>query len=158
MFLYIVRHGIAFDRSEWHGSDDTRPLTDEGQEKTRAVFEGLHQRKMLDAEALWSSPLVRAKQTAEIMGSVLHLPVTTMDELVQAALEELQARMKKMDAEPKRLVLVGHEPGCGCLIADLAGEPDKDYSLKKAGLAFLQGDFKPGGMKVLWRLAPKDVL
>jgi phosphohistidine phosphatase len=67
MNLLIVRHGIAVDRGDpaypW---DDDRPLTAEGIHKFRIAARGL---KALGVhpERIVSSPLVRARQTAEIL-------------------------------------------------------------------------------------------
>ena len=37
MHVYLMRHGIAYEQSEWSGGDDSRPLTDEGLQRTRDV-------------------------------------------------------------------------------------------------------------------------
>jgi phosphohistidine phosphatase SixA len=42
MYLYQMGHGIAYERDEWSGDDDSRPLTEEGIERTRAVAKALH--------------------------------------------------------------------------------------------------------------------
>jgi len=158
MFLYIVRHGIAFEHDEWDGPDALRPLTDEGIEEARAVFERLRKQKKLQAEVIWSSPLKRALQTAELAGAALKLPVETVAEVEFMSLKELKEQLDKMDKLPDRLMLVGHEPGCGELIGDLLGDSHEDYALKKCGVALLKGSFERSGMKLEWKLKPKDIL
>jgi phosphohistidine phosphatase SixA len=59
---------------------------------------------------------------------------------------------------PENLMLVGHEPDCGMIIGELIGDPAGDYALKRAGIALLEGKLKLGGMKLEWKLQPKDVL
>jgi hypothetical protein len=59
---------------------------------------------------------------------------------------------------PERLMLVGHEPDCGALIAALVGDPNGDYTLKNAGVAALKCEFEAGGMVLRWTVAPKDIL
>lgn len=72
MRLYIVRHGIAVDRADPAATtDEERWLTDEGKAKTRLVALGL-QALGVEIDAIFSSPLVRARQTAEVLAKVLH--------------------------------------------------------------------------------------
>ncbi len=159
MHLYLLRHGIAFERSEWNGPDATRPLTGEGEERTGAVLKELKQQNKLQVEAIWSSPLVRALQTAHIAGKALNLPVKVVDELTSGtSLAHVQARFGKTERLPERLMIVGHEPDLGFMIGELTGDPAGDYALKKAGIALLDGVVKPGGMKLVWKFTPKDVL
>ncbi len=44
MNLYIMRHGIAFDHSEWGGSEFDRPLTTEGMERTAELMAALQKK------------------------------------------------------------------------------------------------------------------
>jgi phosphohistidine phosphatase len=159
MQLYILRHGIAFEHSEWAGTDFTRPLTVEGMEKTREVIKALVEKKNLAVDLIWSSPLVRALQTATIAAEVLAQPVVTVDALSSGTSLKrlLEAKIAKEEL-PKSLMLVGHEPDCGLITGELAGDPGGPYEFKKAGMASLSGSLKPGGMKLQWLLAPKDVL
>lgn len=159
MQLYILRHGIAYERDEWNGNDDSRPLTEEGKKRTRDVIKALHKDDKLDVEAIWSSPLVRAVQTAEIAGKVLGLDVVTVEELSSGTtLHRLLSAFKKRNPLPEKLMLVGHEPDCGEIIGGLVGDDHGMYALKKAGIAKLQGEFAAAGMKLKWLLAPADVL
>jgi len=59
---------------------------------------------------------------------------------------------------PRNLLVVGHEPDCGELVSELTGDHAGDHAFKKAGIARLEGSLEPGGMQLLWHLAPKDVL
>ena len=159
MHLYLVRHGAAVERHDWQGAEDTRPLTEDGEEKAKAVFERLKHQKKLHVDAIWSSPLVRALQTAHIAGSVLDLPVKVVQELASGtSFKRLQGYLEKTQPVPEHLMLVGHEPDCGLIIAELIGDAGGSYGLKKAGAASLVGNFRPGGMALVWKVAPKDVL
>jgi len=67
MDLYLVRHAIAADRGEGaFPNDDERPLTPEGIHKFRLAARGLSELGMKPGRIV-SSPLLRAKQTAEIL-------------------------------------------------------------------------------------------
>ena len=71
MNLYIVRHGPAEPRDQYaRGSDAQRPLTAAGKHKTSRAAQGLSAAGCRP-DRIISSPLVRAKQTAEIIASAL---------------------------------------------------------------------------------------
>src|ERR1051326_9139668 len=62
MKLYLMRHAEALD-----GADDAkRPLSDHGKKEAREVGRFLN-RAAIDFGAAYTSPLVRARQTAEIV-------------------------------------------------------------------------------------------
>src|SRR5438093_382543 len=65
MELVFLRHGLAADREEWKGTDEDRPLTAEGVDRTKEVVRGLRALKVRP-DAILSSPLLRARETAEI--------------------------------------------------------------------------------------------
>ncbi len=72
MKLYFLRHGLAGERSEWKGNDFDRPLTEDG--KTKMAVEAATIAKLnLGLDAILTSPLVRAYQTAEIVAQKLKL-------------------------------------------------------------------------------------
>src|SRR5687768_18397133 len=69
MKLLVVRHGAAMDKDEFARtgeSDDLRPLTDEGKDEMKSVAKGLRD-EVEDLDVLATSPLVRARETADIM-------------------------------------------------------------------------------------------
>ncbi|PYU14179.1 MAG: phosphohistidine phosphatase SixA, partial [Acidobacteria bacterium] len=71
MELYIVRHGIAIDREDPQcPPDPERYLTEEGVEKTKGVAKGVAALGVA-ADLFFTSPYVRASQTAEIFADVL---------------------------------------------------------------------------------------
>ena len=70
MRLYIVRHGIAVSHGTPGVSDEGRALTEEGIEKMRQAAKGLRSLDFIP-EVILSSPLLRARQTAEILLDVL---------------------------------------------------------------------------------------
>lgn len=158
MNLYIMRHGIAFDQADWHGTEFDRPLTNEGMARTLKVVTKLKKSGDLAVDAIWSSPLVRARQTAEIAASVTGLKVILVDALQCGAdLRDLIQYAQK-DPPPKRLMTVGHEPDCGMILGDLIGEEHGDLAFKRAGIALVEGELEPGRMKLVWKYTPKDVL
>ena len=68
--LYLIRHALAEERSDAWPDDAKRPLTGDGMARMRKAVRGLA-RIGLSVEVVLSSPLVRARQTAEIVASGL---------------------------------------------------------------------------------------
>lgn len=152
-----MRHGIAYEPHDWKGSEFERPLTDEGLERTRAVAKALKKEKKLELAQVWTSPLVRAKQTAEIVADVLGVNVFESRALEPGARLKVLEKALQKDALPDPVLLVGHEPDFGMLVGELTGD-GLGRPFKKAGVAYLTGGFNAGGMKLNWHLAPKDLL
>lgn len=74
--IILIRHGKAVDVNEWQGSDNERPLTEEGKNRTKKLAKGsLFLLEKLKNPILYSSPYVRAYQTALIFGDIWELPV-----------------------------------------------------------------------------------
>lgn len=157
MELYLMRHGIAFEQYEWKGNDASRPLTEEGWEKTREVLKAILKKGSFQPEEIWSSPLVRAQQTAQIASELLKLKVRTCDALAcGASVRKLQKYFEEEKLGDSTL-LVGHEPDLGEILGDLAGL-NGSQPFKKAGIALLKGDFYSGKMNLKYHFAPKDLL
>jgi broad specificity phosphatase PhoE len=74
MKVILVRHGDAVaGEGKFHGLVDN-PLTDKGKKE---VEETAPELKQYNPKAIYSSPMTRAKQTADIIGKHLKLPVQT---------------------------------------------------------------------------------
>jgi phosphohistidine phosphatase len=162
--LLLLRHGIAEDRSD-ERLDGLRALTPAGRRRTTAVLERAVALG-LAVDRLVSSPLVRARQTAELAlgaGLAPSLELATAlepgaDPLPllarwlastptataspppgggRPAGEDLPPAVDSPGARPLSLALVGHEPDLGDLAARLLGAPSGSIALRKAGLAVL---------------------
>jgi broad specificity phosphatase PhoE len=69
--LYLMRHGIAADLGDAGVlKDEDRPLTLEGRAKMRQAAEGIGEFG-LKLNLILTSPLLRARQTAEVVAEVL---------------------------------------------------------------------------------------
>lgn len=157
MVLYIVRHGIAVDKTDPKAPPDPeRPLTAKGVQKTRAAALGI---KELGAkpDVLITSPFVRAAQTAEIFAEALGFPtgkVRVTDALKPMAnpadfIKELS------HLKGKELMCFGHAPHLDQLIAQLVGGRGVFTELKKAGIASLEHVGTHSTWKLLSILTPK---
>ena len=132
--LYIVRHAIAAERgSEWP-DDNKRPLTERGISRFKEAVKGLR-RMDVTLDEIFTSPLLRAKQTAELLAAGVegkpsvkvlealapgHSPASVMTQLARAA-------------RRRRIAIVGHEPELGELAAHLIGA-GRALAFKKGGI------------------------
>ena len=132
--IYLVRHAIAAERGDDWPDDTKRPLTEQGISKFKEAVSGL---KELDAviEEIFTSPLVRARQTADLLAAGVsgrptvklldalgpgHPPATVMAQLAKSA-------------KRRCIALVGHEPDLGELAAHLIGAR-RPLPFKKGGI------------------------
>lgn len=155
--LYLIRHGLAEERGEAWPDDNKRPLTEEGMSRMRKAARGLA-RLGVSLDVVLSSPLVRARQTAEIVAAGLdpRPALVNADSLVPdgsyaAIVTELEKHARKT-----RLALVGHEPAIGELAARLIGSRHPIEFKKGAVCRIDVDDLPPGGPGDLrWMLTPK---
>ncbi len=135
MKIYFLRHGIAVEPEDWKGDDYDRPLTSDGRERMGQEAKAI--RKLdLGLDAILTSPLVRAKETAEIVARELKV-VSKEDERLGGDFDmsALEAILQGC-ADLKSLMLVGHEPSMSSVIGRLIGVARMD--LKKGGLACVE--------------------
>lgn len=160
MKLYLVRHGIATQTIGGQvKTDSQRPLTDEGRAETRQVAGGLKRLGIAPA-AIFTSPLVRAYQTAEILAEVFGVGngMHVCEALAPAGTASDLFKMLKDHHRLEEVFLVGHEPDMGRLAASLlwAG-PELDIPFKKAGVCRIDivsvPPTEPGTLK--WFITPK---
>jgi phosphohistidine phosphatase len=158
MNLSFLRHGVATETDE--GGDHARPLTEEGREKTRRVAEGL-KRLAISFDLILSSPLVRARETAEIMAAALDAKkaLKLSERLAPGGtLQALVDELLRNHVRCEEVMLIGHEPDFSRHIAVLtSGRPTLQLEMKKAGLCRLQVDeLRAGRCATLqWLLPPK---
>jgi len=149
--LYFLRHGLA-DWPNWTGPDGERPLTPEGIRKMKDTAKAL-KRLDLSIEAIFSSPLIRAKQTAEFVADRLKLKVTLAPALAPGFGVHQLSELLKEYADAKTIILVGHEPDFSTTVANLIG--GGQVVMKKGGLARVDLDsLDPPRGQLVWLLAP----
>ena len=120
--LYLVRHAIAAARGEEWPDDSKRPLTEHGIARFKQVVKGLRASD-IEIDEIFSSPLVRAKQTAALLAAGLDPKpaVKVLDGLAPGhAAHAVMTQLAKV-AKRHRIALVGHEPDLGELAAHLVG-------------------------------------
>jgi len=157
--LYLVRHAVAEERGDKWPDDAKRPLTADGIARMRKAARGLD-RLGVTFDVILSSPLVRAKQTADILASELdsHPSIVNSEALAPsggyaALVVDLEKQTKKT-----RIALVGHEPAIGELAARLIGSRHP-IELKKGAVCRIDVDqIPPSGPGNLRWLAPPKFL
>jgi phosphohistidine phosphatase len=163
MNLLVVRHAPAGDRNAWQAQrkdDFLRPLTADGRKKMREAARGLV--RLVDApQAIATSPLVRAKETADILARAFDVPAADELEALepgqppQALLGWIRARERQALA-----VVVGHEPHLGILVSWLlAGRARAFVQMKKGGACLLELGSRPGPgrAELLWLAVPAQL-
>ena len=159
MELVFLRHGAAADREDWKGDDADRPLTTDGADRTKDVVRGLKALKV-KPDVILSSPLLRARETAEISkkGLITGAKVELAEELAPAASpDRLIARLADLADKPV-VLCVGHEPHISSTIsAMVSGKTAAAFDVKKAGACCIRftGIPKAGAGTLLWLLPPK---
>ena len=165
MELYLIRHGIAEEKQPDIKKDEERSLTKEGREKTEKVAQKI-KKLGLQFEVILTSPLVRARQTAEIL--VAAGLSTIKEESTHLAPNGHISSWLKYWLEPKnyaantQIALVGHEPDLSNWAEILLwGEVKNSLVLKKAGMIGIklpEIGSPLGRSQMFWLTPPKYLL
>ena len=142
MNLFLLRHGLAVEPgTAGFENDASRPLTPKGKRQLANVAKAMR-RMELEFDVIWSSPLVRARQTAEIVAKALKArkQLALADELSPGGdAGKLIQKLRALKPSPENILLVGHEPDLSELLSLLVtGKTGAGFALKKAGLAKLE--------------------
>lgn len=160
MELFILRHGKAEQRSSTIKSDSNRKLTEEGKKEIEDIANAFLSLK-IKFDYVISSPLKRAKQTAEII-------LKKYKDISLIEWNELKPESKKDSLFEKlssfkinsAILLVGHEPFLSSMIGEIiSGDNGCRVVLKKGGLAKINlSSFKPKiSGELLWLITPKQI-
>jgi phosphohistidine phosphatase len=151
MRLYFFRHAIAHDADE-QTSDAERALTKVGFANTERAAEAL-MALGVKPDHLYSSPLVRAVQTAQIIGQALGVPVEERTEVSPGfSIFGVETLTRDLDHDAE-VMFVGHEPDFSRTISSLVGGR---VVMKKGGLARIDMvSYEPLLGELVWLIAPK---
>ncbi|MBA3841333.1 MAG: histidine phosphatase family protein [Actinobacteria bacterium] len=113
MRLFVVRHAEAAPGEP----DELRPLTEAGRAAARALAEQLAAEQV---DAVVSSPLLRARETADAIARAAGVEAEPDDRLAPGAtVEDLREAVR---GRGETVVSVGHQPDCGEIVFALVGE------------------------------------
>ncbi len=136
---FFIRHAKAEPVAD--GLDDAeRPLTPAGRRDAKKIF-GVLAASRPAIEIIYSSPLLRAKQTADVLTTALRMngrpvvtPLLAPDAELSAWLEFLQA-LAASGGRDCAIAAVGHEPTLGRWISMLCFGTARPVNLKKGAIA-----------------------
>ena len=162
MNLLVIRHAIAEDKEAFAASgrsDDQRPLTESGRSKMRRVAEGLRATCPRIA-VLASSPLVRARETADIVAPAFRVARVEIVEALrpEGAFDDLVAWLRKrvppndQKNDDTTVAIVGHEPHLSGLVTWLmTSRRESRVELKKGGACLLRFEGVPASGAAILR-------
>jgi phosphohistidine phosphatase len=160
MIVYILRHAIAVQRGTAGYPNDDRPLTDDGKDKMEKAAKGIAE-IVDDVDAILTSPLIRAHDTARIAARALgaEQKIEVCKELLPGgSLKGLLAFLSKFKAL-NSIMLVGHEPDLGYVASALLGSEKPVVEFKKGALCAVEVSTLPprSSGKLIWHLQPKHL-
>lgn len=135
MDLLVLRHGEAGRSSRLPG-DSKRSLTNEGKQEVTDLSYGIRALE-IKFDHIFSSPLLRAKQTAEIVAKSMKYKgkIEELDSLKpEGSRLEFYSILSKLKQDSVVLV-VGHEPYLSEMISEGISQSGCRINLKKSGLA-----------------------
>jgi len=158
MKLYIARHADAGDREKWDGDDHDRPLSQLGHRQARALGDAFRQRD-LTVDAVVSSPLVRARQTAESFLQAWPDGAPTPHFTDLLAPEELRKRKLTKQLAGlgvESVAVVGHDPELPAYLGWLLGADAENVRLEKGAAALVAFEDEPakGEGRLGWVVTP----
>ncbi|HEX6801082.1 MAG TPA: phosphohistidine phosphatase SixA [Candidatus Binatia bacterium] len=162
MNVYLMRHGAAVEKDDPSvANDNERPLTKKGVKRLRRAARGLGQLE-IPFDGIVTSPVLRARQTADIVAAALGLE-SRLEEVSGLAPEstvELLLFGLARYHDREHLLMVGHEPLLSQTIGSLlCGGRGFEIALRKGSLCRIEIDgLPPSNPAILhWLLAPKQL-
>lgn len=165
MKLLIIRHAKAEEREQWlkeNKSDDDRPLIQEGIDEFATVAKAISQ--LLESiQEIFTSPLKRAKQTADILHK--NFPTAELsnsDVLLQGThWKDFHSFLQKLKWSKDHVVaVVGHENHLSHILANLIScTHEHSVKFKKGGAALVDLEIMEGKVSgnLMWFFSPKAV-
>ena len=156
MDLYFLRHANAGTSLTNLIQDEKRALDELGIEQSHRMGKAMKALK-IELDAIISSPLERAKQTAALVAEELGFGKSLLLEnslRPDAEFEDFRALMRR-HAKQKAIMVVGHNPTLSEFLAKLVSDEaaDSTIELKKGALAKMEIEKRRPGLQ--WILTPK---
>lgn len=147
MEIYFLRHADAAAAAGI--PDEERPLSEEGRRAMQKAAIGM-KRLGLKFDLILTSPLLRARQTAEIVSKTLGAGEAIATEPLTSGRNPREALKDPRGKTAKSLLLVGHAPDLGILLGELVGT--EEIPLSKGALACVEVSSLPpeAAGKLLW--------
>ena len=147
--LWLLRHGEAVPHES--KPDFERELTARGERQSVAAGEALA-RLGVELAGCYTSPLVRARQTAELACKPLNVTPEDRDALGKEFDVETVLELLAEHGDGDRILLVGHNPSFEQVVLDLTGAR---IDFKKGGVAAVR--MSGGRGELLALLRPREL-
>jgi phosphohistidine phosphatase len=155
--LFILRHGKA-EQSGAPG-DAERRLTAKGRDEITEIAEWMASGEFV-FDVIATSPLARARETAEIVAAALLQKdrLAVWDALAPGGNPDVVCRAAGTYGDDARVLIVGHEPSLSALVSRIiSGSENAGIVMAKGGLARIRNyhyQQHPSG-ELQWLLTPK---
>lgn len=147
--IYLMRHAHAVPDEE----DPERPLSEQGRDQVRAMAAFLRPRGDIVVERVWHSPLLRARETADLFCDRLDITATRREIDGLLPYDDHRGIARRLSGFGYPLLVVGHEPHLGRLTSMLVcGNVDQDVvDFQKGAIVCLQRE-RTKSQAILWRI------
>jgi phosphohistidine phosphatase SixA len=153
--LWLTRHSDAGAYSTDPVKERDRGLTKVGVGMATAIAKEMRTIGELPKQ-IYASEYARARETADIIGSILKVPVDIIDELAPHAPVLSMVKRFAGDENISAAMLVGHSDNFNLLYVELTGDDDLD-DFAKAEVRRLKIDRDTLEAKLKWQLRPSDL-
>lgn len=160
MKIFFIRHAEAIEyETPSVLSDEYRYITPNGRKTTKEVI-GKIKEMFSGLEIIFTSPLIRAVQTAEIVadelkfGGEVEIANELKNESITSSIQEL---IKNTSESNNIIAFVGHEPKMSFLLKLFTGLAELNFDFKKSGVALVEFDLKSGSGKLEWYFDPESM-
>jgi phosphohistidine phosphatase len=143
--LWLLRHGEAVPHES--KPDFDRELTPRGERQSAAAGEALA-RLGLEFAACYTSPLIRARETAELACKQLNVTPEARDAIGKGFDRETVSELLTAHSDGERILVVGHNPSFEQVVLDMTGAR---IDFKKGGVAALRVSGPSGELIALLR-------
>lgn len=148
MRLYILRHGKAKDSSP----DELRELKNKGREDLNFVL-NKRLKDLKDVQQIQSSALVRAKQTAAIVKTVIALQGDVIENMYLTPWAKPMEFIRTVDEAKGDLLIASHQPFVSDLVTVLTGE---DVWMPTSSLVCIEAEYMlPQSARFVWQQNPE---
>ncbi len=151
MHLYLIRHAHAEDGE----NDAARPLSRKGIRQARALGRVLREAEAFEAEEIWHSPLVRARQTAGLLAKRLDTDAPLREVGGLRPGDDPAVTARRLGDARRPLAVGGHDPHLSELATLLVTSQSSTLRFKLKKGAALRLDRAAGGWTVRWLVTPE---
>lgn len=151
--VYLIRHAHAED-----GEDDAaRPLSRKGEKQIRRIGRFLRECEAIELAEFWHSPLVRSKDTAELLADRLRLDAPLVEVAGLLGEDDPSVMARKLARVRKPVAVVGHEPHLSALASLMvAGKAQPPcFTLDKCAVVCLEQTNHRWSVR--WQISPELV-